>query len=166
MIQSVPTPKLVIVSNETRKPLKKNRLQPKTQDPADFRWGLVEEFLRSRELQPNSKKAYTRNLRAFLDWTAKGLNEISARDIDRYKAHLKTLPSKRGVKAIAKLAGVPNAFTHRGRHTMATNLVLKGVDPMLARQITRHKSEKSFARYSKRALEVEAERQFYEAFGE
>lgn len=48
---------------------------------------------------------------------------------------------------------------------MATNLVLKGVDLMLARQITRHKPEKPFGRYSKRALEVEAERQFYEAFG-
>ena len=72
----------------------------------------------------------------------------------------------RAVKAIAKLAGVPNAFTHRGRHTMATNLVLRGVDPMLARQITRHKSEKSFGRYSKRALEIEAEKQFYQAFGE
>ena len=49
---------------------------------------------------------------------------------------------------------------------MATNWVLKGIDPMLARQITRHKSDKSFARYSKQALEVEAERQFYQAFGE
>ena len=72
----------------------------------------------------------------------------------------------KAVKAISRLAGVPNAFTHRGRHTMATNLILKGVDPMLARQITRHKSEKSFERYSDRALQIEAEKQFYEAFGE
>jgi integrase/recombinase XerD len=72
----------------------------------------------------------------------------------------------KAVKAIAFLARVSNAFPHRGRHTMATNLVLRGVDPMLARQITRHKSEKSFGRYSQRALEVEAENQFYKAFGE
>ncbi len=72
----------------------------------------------------------------------------------------------KAVKAIAKLAGVDNSFPHRGRHTMATNLVLRGVAPMLARQITRHKSEKSFGRYSKRALEIEAERQFYDVFGQ
>ena len=324
MIQSIPQPKLILVSGD------RPQAQPKTKDPADFRWGLVEEFLRSRELSANSRKAYSRNLREFLNWTDKGLNQISARDIDRYKEHLKTLPSKRGgtlstatinqylyslqsffrwltareyierdpmlmleklkpdpvrslewsddevkalfevlpqreqtlwrdqamlwillhglrasevaalniqdfdgkrlhileakddsvgtvpllaegieaienymnwrvaeslpvdkelplllshsrnsygerlgysgvykaVKAIAELAGVSNSFPHRGRHTMATNLVLRGVDPMLARQITRHKSEKSFGRYSKRALEVEAERQFYQVFGE
>ncbi len=72
----------------------------------------------------------------------------------------------KAVKDIAELAGVNNAFPHRGRHTMATNLVLRGIDPKLARQITRHQSEKSFGRYSKRALEIEAERQFYEVHGQ
>lgn len=37
---------------------------------------------------------------------------------------------------------------------------------MLARQLTRHKSESSFARYSKRALEVQAQEHFYAVFGE
>jgi hypothetical protein len=34
------------------------------------------------------------------------------------------------------------------------------MDPLLTRQITRHKSEKSFERYSKRALQKLAEVQF------
>ena len=43
---------------------------------------------------------------------------------------------------------------------------MKGMDTMLARQLTRHKSESSFTRYSKRALELQAHQQFYEVFGE
>jgi integrase/recombinase XerD len=64
--------------------------------PADLRWSRVEEFLRSRELRPNTRKAYEREFKAFLDWTEKGWQDITARDIDRYKMHLKSLPSKRG----------------------------------------------------------------------
>lgn len=37
---------------------------------------------------------------------------------------------------------------------------------MLARELTRHKSESSFARYSKRALKLQAHQQFYELFAE
>jgi hypothetical protein len=40
------------------------------------------------------------------------------------------------------------------------------MDPLLARQITRHKSEKSFERYSKRALQKQAEAQFLQAMRE
>ena len=97
MIHSIPTPKFVIMSNEgkpTQQNLRKARNHGK--EPADFRWGFVEEFLRSRELSDNTKKAYTRNLRAFLDWTDKSLLEITARDLNRYKEHLKTKPSRRG----------------------------------------------------------------------
>jgi integrase/recombinase XerD len=64
--------------------------------PADLRWSRVEEFLRSRELQPNTRKAYEREFKTFLDWTEKGWQDITVRDIDRYKRHLKREPSKRG----------------------------------------------------------------------
>jgi len=37
---------------------------------------------------------------------------------------------------------------------------------MLVRQLTRHRSESSFARYSKRALEIQAQEQVYAVFGE
>lgn len=292
--------------------------------PVDLRWMRVEEFLRSRELRPNSKKAYQREFKAFLGWTEKGWQDITTRDMDRYKEWLKTTPSARGmqrsaatinlslsalqslfkwlcardyiakdpmmliekpkldpvtsdewmpeevqallsateyrpeterrdlailwillhglrarevealnvgdfdgkrvhiheakddsvgqvpllpdaisaveallkerreqgdllndesplfvsasnnnlgqrlsywgiynlVKELAKLSGVRKANPHMGRHTIATTMVLRGMDPLLARQITRHKSERSFERYSKNALVRKAEEQF------
>lgn len=70
------------------------------------------------------------------------------------------------IEELAELAGVEDCHPHRLRHTFATKLVLKGMDTMLARQLTRHKSESSFARYSKRALELKAQEQFYQVFGE
>ena len=69
------------------------------------------------------------------------------------------------VKELAVIAGVQEANPHKGRHTVATEMVNRGIDPLLARQITRHKSEKSFERYSKRALQKQAEAQFLLAFG-
>jgi integrase/recombinase XerD len=298
--------------------------------PADLRWSRVEEFLRSRELRPNTKKAYEREFKAFLAWTPKSWQDITTRDIDRYKVHLKSEPSKRGgqrkaatinvslsalqsifkwlcardyigkdpmvliekpksdpilpqewspeevralfeatiqrgeseprdkallwvllhglrarevealnvgdfdgkrvnireakddsvgqvpllpeaietlevylhfrccwgeaveaesplflsesnnskglrlsywgiykvLKELAEIAGVKDAHPHQGRHTVATEMVSRGMDPLLARQITRHKSEKSFERYSKRALQKQAETQFLAAMGE
>jgi integrase/recombinase XerD len=301
--------------------------QPTT---ADLRWSRVEDYLRSRELRPNTRKAYEREFKAFLDWTAKGWQDITARDIDRYKSHLKLKPSKRGgerktatinlalsalqslfkwlcardyivkdpmllveklkpdpilpqeweqaevkalfeatrqrgqtelrdrailwlllhglrareaealnvgdfdgqrvtireakddsvgqvpllpeavetlevylnlrrcggealedgsplflsesnnskgqrlsywgiyaiVKEVAEIAGVKNSHPHRGRHTVATEMVSRGIDPLLAMQITRHKSPKSFERYSQRALQKQAEEQFLQVFSE
>jgi integrase/recombinase XerD len=298
--------------------------------PADLRWSRVEEFLRSRELRPNTRKAYEREFKTFLEWTEKGWQDITARDIDRYKNHIKSLPSKRGgqrkaatinlslsalqsifkwlcardyigkdpmmlvekpksdpivpkewspdevkamfeatthrgdseprdrallwillhglrarelealnvgdfdghrvnireakddsvgqvpllpeavetlevylnfrrcwgedvaaesplflsesnnskgdrlgywgiynvVKELGAIAGVKDAHPHQGRHTVATEMVTRGMDPLLARQITRHKSEKSFERYSKRSLQKQAEAQFWQVMGE
>jgi integrase/recombinase XerD len=306
------------------------RSQPPQATPADLRWSRVEEFLRSRELRPNTRKAYEREFKVFLDWTEKGWQDITARDIDRYKMHLKSLPSKRGgqrkaatvnlslsalqsifkwlcardyigkdpmllveklkpdpivpkewsadevrrlfeataqrgeteprdrallwvllhglrareaealnvgdfdgkrvsireakddsvgqvpllpdaaetlevylqfrrcwgeavgsesplflsasnnskgdrlgywgiyevVKELAAIAGVKDAHPHQGRHTVATEMVSRGMDPLLARQITRHQSEKSFERYSKRSLQKQAEAQFLGVMGE
>ncbi len=66
---------------------------------------------------------------------------------------------------VVEIAVVKDLHPHRGRHTVATEMVSRGIDPLLARQITRHKSEKSFERYSKRALQKQAEAQFLLAFG-
>lgn len=64
---------------------------------ADFTWQRVLEFLRSRELSNNTCMAYERQLKQFYDWLDhKPWQEVIHRDIDRYKQHLKTLPSKRG----------------------------------------------------------------------
>ncbi len=300
-----------------------------TQATADLRWSRVEEFLRSRELRPNTHKAYEREFKAFLDWTDKGWQDITAREIDRYKMYLKNQPSQRGgqrkaatinlslsalqsifkwlcardyigkdpmllvekpkadpvesqewsanevkrlfeatsqrgetqrrdfallwvllhglrarelealnvgdfdgkrvnireakddsvgqvpllpeavaalevylqfrrnqgeglelesplflsasnnsrglrlsywgiykvVQDLATISGVKDAHPHQGRHTIATEMICRGMNPLLARQITRHKSEKSFERYSKRALQMEAEVQFLQKMG-
>jgi integrase/recombinase XerD len=297
---------------------------------ADLRWSRVEEYFRSRELRPNTRKSYAREFKAFLTWTEKGWQNITPRDLDRYKEYLKSQPSARGgkratatinlalsalqslfkwlcardyiskdpmlllekpksdpiqsqdwsadevqrlfaatqqrektalrdrallwvllhglragevealnwadfdgqrlhireakdgsvgrvpllpaaiaaleiylqqrhtseedleqtsplflsesnnskgqrlsywgiykvVKELAAIAGVKDAHPHRGRHTVATEMVSRGMNPLLARQITRHKSEKSFERYSQRALQKQAEEQFLHLFGE
>lgn len=70
------------------------------------------------------------------------------------------------IKDLGERAGIPNLTPHRLRHTFATNLLLKGMDSLLARTLTRHKSEVSFKRYAKRALSSAAERAFYQAIGE
>ena len=59
-------------------------------------WQRVEEFLQVRELAENSKKAYERQLRQFYEWVQKPWQVVTHRDVDRYKLHLKALPSKRG----------------------------------------------------------------------
>lgn len=70
------------------------------------------------------------------------------------------------IKRLGQLAGIANLTPHRLRHTYATKLLLKGIDSLHARTLTRHKSEANFKRYAKRALSAAAERAFYEAIGE
>jgi integrase/recombinase XerD len=66
------------------------------------------------------------------------------------------------VKELGAIAGVKDAHPRQGRHTVATEMVSRGMDPLLARQ----KSEKSFERYSKRSLQKQAEAQFLGLMGE
>ena len=57
----------------------------------------VDEFLCDREIRPNTKKAYLRQLRGFQIWCEfKCWAEISDVDIRNYKAHLKNQPTKSG----------------------------------------------------------------------
>jgi integrase/recombinase XerD len=70
------------------------------------------------------------------------------------------------IKELGQKASIANLTPHRLRHTYATKLLLKGIDSLHARTLTRHKSEANFKRYAKRALSVAAERAFYEAIGE
>ena len=63
----------------------------------DLGWQRVLEFLRARELSTSTLKAYERQLQIFYTWTQhKPWHDITHRDIDRYKQHLKGRPSKRG----------------------------------------------------------------------
>jgi len=83
----MPKPKFIEVSRPTVQA---------TSPPTELGWQRVEEFLRVRELAENSKKAYERQLRQFYEWVQKPWQSVTHRDIDRYKFHLKALPSKRG----------------------------------------------------------------------
>jgi integrase/recombinase XerD len=75
-------------------------------------------------------------------------------------------PSLRKLKELGAIAGIKDPHPHQGWHTVATEMVTRGMDPLLARQITRHKSEKSFERYSQRSLQKQAEAQFLGLMGE
>ena len=64
-------------------------------EPVKVDW--VDEFLGDREIRPNTKKAYLRQLRGFQLWCEfTHWVEISDADVSRYKAHLKNKPTKSG----------------------------------------------------------------------
>ena len=64
----------------------------------------------------------------------------------------------------AKQTGI--AFhAHQFRHTFATNLVLKGMNPYHAMTLTRHRSVQNFRRYTKAADQAAAEDAFDEIMG-
>lgn len=65
------------------------------------------------------------------------------------------------VEAIEKETGL-DLHAHQFRHTFATNLVLKGMNPYHVMTLTRHKSVQSFRRYTKAADQAAAEAAFYE----
>jgi integrase/recombinase XerD len=69
------------------------------------------------------------------------------------------------IKKLGSLAGIQNLTPHQLRHTFATMLMLKQMDSIHARTLTRHKSESSFKRYAKRAMAVAAEQAFFDAIG-
>lgn len=88
MAHDVPTPQLIDCQ------------QPAVESVAPVRnlqWMRVEEFLRSRELATNTRKAYGRQLKQFSEWSeGRPWHDITHRDIDRYKHHLKQQASHRG----------------------------------------------------------------------
>jgi len=65
---------------------------------------------------------------------------------------------------IGDLAGVPDLHPHQFRHTYATELLLKGVDPTHARRLTGHRSDQSFRRYTLAGEQQAAMDAFYRAY--
>ena len=47
--------------------------------PTDLRWLRVSEFFNAKALAPNTKKAYSLELKRFFDWTDKTWNNINSR---------------------------------------------------------------------------------------
>lgn len=70
------------------------------------------------------------------------------------------------IKELGMIAAIDQLTPHRLRHTYATGLLLRGMDSLHARTLTRHKSEVTFQRYTKRAKAAAAEQAFYAAIGE
>lgn len=62
--------------------------------------------------------------------------------------------------------GIPDLTPHRFRHTYASELVELGIDSLLARSLTGHKSERVFERYIKGKRLAAAEDAFFRAIGE
>jgi len=69
------------------------------------------------------------------------------------------------VEAIAFATGL-DLHAHQFRHTFATNLVLKGMNPYHVMTLTRHKSVQSFRRYTKAADQAAAEVAFYQTLNQ
>ncbi|MEX0268949.1 tyrosine-type recombinase/integrase [Leptolyngbyaceae cyanobacterium UHCC 1019] len=65
------------------------------------------------------------------------------------------------MNAISKQTGI-DFHAHQFRHTFATNLVLKGMNPYHVMTLTRHKSVQNFRRYTKAADQQAAEKAFDE----
>lgn len=65
------------------------------------------------------------------------------------------------VEVISAATGL-ELHAHQFRHSFATNLVLKGMNPYHVMTLTRHKSVQSFRRYTKAADQAAAEVAFYE----
>jgi integrase/recombinase XerD len=68
------------------------------------------------------------------------------------------------MNAISKQTGI-DFHAHQFRHTFATNLVLKGMNPYHVMTLTRHKSVQNFRRYTKAADQQAAEQAFDEVMG-
>lgn len=63
--------------------------------PVESDW--VDEFLADRELRPNTKKAYLRQLRQFQSWLEfKHWANVDEKDLSRYKTYLKEKPTRGG----------------------------------------------------------------------
>lgn len=67
---------------------------------------------------------------------------------------------------LAEATGIQDLTPHRFRHTYATELVELGIDSLLARSLTGHKSERVFERYIKGKQLSVAEDAFFRAIGE
>ncbi|MEM6256515.1 MAG: tyrosine-type recombinase/integrase [Cyanobacteria bacterium P01_D01_bin.156] len=71
----------------------------------------VDRFLEDRELRPNTKKIYTRQLRQFQQWlTGRGWSDVTAQDLTNYKTHLKTTPKTNSLDETLSPASINQAL--------------------------------------------------------
>jgi integrase/recombinase XerD len=107
-------------------------------------------------------------VKQYLDWRAEQ-GEAIADDSPLFTSHSNRNTGQRmgyhaiqkQMKAIAATVGF-DFHAHQFRHTFATNLVLKGMNPYHVMTLTRHKSPQNFRRYTKAADALAAEQAFRE----
>ncbi|MCU0569417.1 MAG: tyrosine-type recombinase/integrase [Oculatellaceae cyanobacterium Prado106] len=90
-------PPIRVISLTASKPVPQESPRPIT----DLRWLLIEEFLNSARLSANSRKAYQRELRRFLDWTDLGWGDLKSRHLGQYKHFLMEALSVRHGKPLS-----------------------------------------------------------------
>ncbi|MEL6353273.1 MAG: tyrosine-type recombinase/integrase [Cyanobacteria bacterium J06627_28] len=74
--------------------------EPVRDTPVEMDW--VDEFLNDREIRPNTKKAYLRQLRGFQRWCkSKHWGYINEADVGKYKVYLKNKPTKSGKNGLS-----------------------------------------------------------------
>jgi integrase/recombinase XerD len=112
-------------------------------------------------------------VQAYLDWRQAG-GECLSEERPLLLSHHQGRRSERlsyhglyyAIERLGELAGLPNLHPHQFRHTYATVLLLQGVDPMHAKRLTGHRSERAFKRYTLRSEQDAAIAAFYRAVGE
>ncbi|PZD70820.1 Tyrosine recombinase XerC [Acaryochloris thomasi RCC1774] len=70
------------------------------------------------------------------------------------------------VEAIGEISGVPDIHPHRLRHTGASEMLRKGMDPAHAMRLTGHTDERSFRRYTMGAEQEAAVEAYYRSIEE
>lgn len=80
----------------------KQRGRPRLPAPAvdDSRLAIVETWLASESLKPNSRRAYARELQRLALWTAQDWDTLAQADIALYKDDLKTLKAETGETSV------------------------------------------------------------------
>ena len=110
------------------------------------------------------------DLDAYLVWRRKQKDEISP-DSALFVSCSNRSQGKRltywGIRHVmddlAEKTGI-DLHSHRGRHTFATNLIVKyELDASLAMELTRHRDVRSFRRYTNRKNKIAAKRAFLKA---
>ncbi|MBV8883360.1 MAG: phage integrase N-terminal SAM-like domain-containing protein [Chroococcidiopsidaceae cyanobacterium CP_BM_RX_35] len=88
----LPPIKLIPFPTAAAEPPDRGRRKPgraaKIQTPSDLRWFKVQEFLRSGGHSPNTRRAYERELKRFLNWTELHWQELRSRHVGQYKEYL------------------------------------------------------------------------------
>jgi len=140
--------------------------------------GLRLQFVRDKDATEAIvplRAAARREIDAYLEWRRQEQREVLSEDSPLLLSHDFRSPGQRlGYQGIyyfckhrlGEAADIPDLTPHRFRHTYASELVELGIDTLLARALTGHRSERVFQRYIQGKRLTAAEEAFFRAVGE